>query len=683
MHSTTWLASFALAALVADRANAAFFRAGCAKSSVLERVDPIVMTNGAIADHTHFVFGAGNFDSTANFQKLRASTCSTCQIRADLSAYWVPSLYYRTQDGMFLPVKGGGIATYYFFPDPPNMVAFPDGLRIIVGDFLRRSISNPPTIPEKAIEFTCLDYSGQLNKPATNNLPDYNCPSGLRMDIKFPGCWDGKNVDSADHKSHMAFTDGDGTNGKCPPTHPVRVPTIFLETIWDVNQFKDMRWIPQPFVLANGDPTGYSAHADFMDGWDKAELLRAIKNCDGFDLKACFPGDKLREDNELNSCNAKRSFPNDVVTGVLNKLPGCHPIVAGPAPALPSYPPEACTPTNNQQLAWVYQGCYADNVNGRALPNGANGKFVPGTCNSFCQDEGFLYSGTEYFGQCFCGTQLTTPLRPDSECNTPCDNDKTKMCGGPDRLSVFKLMPSGASNAAVNNTTTTSKTAATTTTTTAKATTTTTTTTKATTTTTTTTKATTTSTTTTKATTTTTTTTKVTTTTTKATTTTTKATTTTTTTTKATTTTTTTTKATTTTTSMTNSKTTTAATTTTTTKTTTSAITSPIPTLPAGVVHLGCYTDSTSGRALPDLRTTADVQSPAACYSLCASRGFNHSGVEYSYECFCSNGIKNNAVVATSGCTSPCQGNPTLICGGPDRINVYAKIGVKRRVRMG
>ncbi|KAI8811222.1 WSC-domain-containing protein [Cladochytrium replicatum] len=546
-------ALLALLALSADPASATFFRAGCAKSSVIERVDPIVMTNGGIAHHTHFVFGAGNFDSTADFKKLRASSCSTCQIRPDLSAYWVPSLYYRTQDGLFLPVKGGGIATYYFFPDPKNMRAFPDGLRMIVGDFTRRSISTPPTIAEKAIEFACLDYSGQLKKPSTHNLPDYNCPSGLRMDIKFPGCWDGKNLDSPNHKSHMAFTDGDGTNGKCPSTHPVRVPTVFLETIWDVNQFKDMRWISQPFVLSNGDTTGFSAHADFLDGWDKTALTHAIKNCDGFDIAKCFPG-QLRADSELNSCNAKRSFPNEAVLGVLNKLPGCHPITSGPAAALTSYPAEACAPTNTRTLSWAYQGCYMDNVNGRALPNGANGKFTPATCNTFCQSQGFLYAGTEYYGQCYCGNQITTSKRPESECNTPCDNNKSLMCGGPDRLTLFKLTASGSSNS--------------------------------------------------------------------------------------------------------------------------NPVTPPPSSnsLPSDVTYLGCYTDSRSARALPSGYVDSNPQSPAKCYAHCASLGFSFSGVEFGGECYCFNSIANSHAVASSGCTMACAGNPSLICGGRDRINVYAKL---------
>jgi hypothetical protein len=47
-------------------------------------------------------------------------------------------------------------------------------------------------------------------------------------------CWDGVNLDSPDHKSHIAYptagpasfhTDG----GACPASHPVKIPQLMLE----------------------------------------------------------------------------------------------------------------------------------------------------------------------------------------------------------------------------------------------------------------------------------------------------------------------------------------------------------------------------------------------------------------------------------------------------------------------
>lgn len=67
-------------------------------------------------------------------------------------------------------------------------------------------------------------------------------------------CWDGKNLDSADHMSHMSYPASGTfeTQGPCPDTHPVPVPQLMYETIWDTRQFNDPNEWPedgsQPFV---------------------------------------------------------------------------------------------------------------------------------------------------------------------------------------------------------------------------------------------------------------------------------------------------------------------------------------------------------------------------------------------------------------------------------------------------
>jgi hypothetical protein len=52
-------------------------------------------------------------------------------------------------------------------------------------------------------------------------------------------CWDGKNLDSPDHKSHVAYPSngpatftGSSTGGNCPATHPVKIPQIMLEVCY-------------------------------------------------------------------------------------------------------------------------------------------------------------------------------------------------------------------------------------------------------------------------------------------------------------------------------------------------------------------------------------------------------------------------------------------------------------------
>ena len=56
------------------------------------------------------------------------------------------------------------------------------------------------------------------------------------------------------------------TSGKCPSTHPVKLPQLMFEVIWDTAAFNDKAEWPadgsQPFVFSQGDSTGYGQHGD-------------------------------------------------------------------------------------------------------------------------------------------------------------------------------------------------------------------------------------------------------------------------------------------------------------------------------------------------------------------------------------------------------------------------------------
>ena len=81
---------------------------------------------------------------------------------------------------------------------------------------------------------------------------DENCSDGLRLELMFPSCWNGKDLDSEDHKSHMAYPDQVIT-GDCPSGYDTRVVSLLYEVIWNTQAFKG---VDGQFVLSNGDPTG-------------------------------------------------------------------------------------------------------------------------------------------------------------------------------------------------------------------------------------------------------------------------------------------------------------------------------------------------------------------------------------------------------------------------------------------
>lgn len=63
---------------------------------------------------------------------------------------------------------------------------------------------------------------------------------------KAHSCWDGKNLDSPNHQDHVAYPQagpqqftGSSVGGDCPSTHPVKIPQIMLEIVWDTTAFND------------------------------------------------------------------------------------------------------------------------------------------------------------------------------------------------------------------------------------------------------------------------------------------------------------------------------------------------------------------------------------------------------------------------------------------------------------
>ena len=149
--------------------------------------------------------------------------------------------------------------------------------------------------------------------------------------VFFPGCWDGVNLDSPNHEDHVAYPSGID-NGVCPPSHPVHLISIFYEIYYDVASINKLK-LPGRYVLANGDPTGYGLHGDFLNGWNESVLQAAIDQCtaDSGVIQDCpvFNGRYFTSKEQAN-CQAVDPFPEDNVMAPGQKLPGCVEITDGP-----------------------------------------------------------------------------------------------------------------------------------------------------------------------------------------------------------------------------------------------------------------------------------------------------------------------------------------------------------------
>ncbi|KAI9722984.1 MAG: hypothetical protein M1812_001433 [Candelaria pacifica] len=354
MSSFTFnLTALTAIALLLTSVNA-FWRLPCQGRSALARIDPLV-NYGTVGDHAHAIHGGNNFGFSTLHDDLLKSQCTSCQVTQDKSAYWTPALYFMDSNGTteLVPEVGGMLAYYLLYGQ--NVKAFPDGFTMIAGDTNLRNFSwpvpDPPksewsgdqvsqlALSQKALGFNCLDYK-KTPEPSLYRhfLPDYdytiaNCPDGIRFELMFPSCWNGKDTDSKNHKSHMAYP-STVNDGECPKGFETRLVSLFYETIWDTHSFAGKSG--GQFVLGNGDPTGYGYHGDFIEAWDEGFLQQAVDTCTNESgLTSDCPLFTLQSEDDQKKCKVQtpKQLEDDDCAGPRAGLPGQVAVQAGPAPA--------------------------------------------------------------------------------------------------------------------------------------------------------------------------------------------------------------------------------------------------------------------------------------------------------------------------------------------------------------
>ena len=216
--------------------------------------DPIVFPGQPGASHQHTFVGNRTTSAFSSYGSLRSGG-TTCIRRDDTAAYWVPALYQGQT--VVLPVAA---TVYYRRGTLAEVSPLPNNLRMIAGDA-------KATAPQSmGVTFwSCGVLSGVGRSSSVPTCPD-TPGSSLRLHVRFPECWDGRNLDSADHKSHMAYA----VRGECPSTHPIEVPQITQIYRYPTRGGDGVS-------LASGGAD--SAHADFVNAWKPNILRKLVDDC--------------------------------------------------------------------------------------------------------------------------------------------------------------------------------------------------------------------------------------------------------------------------------------------------------------------------------------------------------------------------------------------------------------------
>ncbi|POX46187.1 DUF1996 domain-containing protein [Streptomyces sp. Ru72] len=222
------------------------------------------------AHHLHDYVGNQSNDAFATNDTFAAARTS-CQNQQDKSSYYWPVL--RVQDGtqdFDQNADGGGKegnvgrilvarqAEIRFVGSPTSeVVAMPRFLRIITGD--AKAFTNGPK--NANAHWSCTGFEDKVQ--LTDKYPI--CPQGSEVvrSFAFQSCWDGQNIDSANHRTHVAFVDADGA---CPNGFQA-IPQLTMRLVYDV---------PQPVV-----ENGRVRNAYAVDGFPE-QLHKPITDHDDF-----------------------------------------------------------------------------------------------------------------------------------------------------------------------------------------------------------------------------------------------------------------------------------------------------------------------------------------------------------------------------------------------------------------
>jgi hypothetical protein len=306
--------------------------------------DPIVFPSQENAAHLHRFYGNTLVDHNTTLASLYMTGESSCQgNQLNLSAYWVPALLApdydqvtgdRNRDANDDPawkaveaVVGKDADPHEVFyysagvDDLQSIQPIPPGLRMIAGDHMGQPGSEQST---SIVRWHCQSWgSDEASNPRwSTGIPECGArgvADRVRMDIFFPSCWNGVDLDSSDHKRHMAYPIVVGRVTQCPESHPVPVvrPSYHYafgvkpEVFDSVTQASTGWRLASDMYDLNAGLGGMSLHGDWFNGWHPDVMDAILKYCIQGELD-CHDGN-LANGYRLSDTREGTQFEPDVI----------------------------------------------------------------------------------------------------------------------------------------------------------------------------------------------------------------------------------------------------------------------------------------------------------------------------------------------------------------------------------
>lgn len=234
--------------------------------------DPVVQPNQKGAAHLHMFLGNTLTDSNSTFDSLRSTGNGTCD-GDDLnrSAYWIPALI-DTNNNARVPQY----SVIYYKSGPlhgQRINELPDGLRMVAGN------ARAMTADQNKAKFQwyCGFPGNNTETKVGRTIPNCSPRQFLSLKLVFGQCWDGQNLDSPNHRDHVAYP---LPEQRCPTSHPVVLPEITYNFHWNNGDETTGGWYLSSDHHGNMRvPGGQTTHGDWFGAWHPEVMKTFVNEC--------------------------------------------------------------------------------------------------------------------------------------------------------------------------------------------------------------------------------------------------------------------------------------------------------------------------------------------------------------------------------------------------------------------